>query len=219
MGLDGVEMVMAVEDAFGVAITDAEAEAATTPGKLIDLIVSKISAHFSSKCHSMVTFHQVRKALVERVGIPRESVRLHTDLRRLDVNLSESALWVLLENTHPHPQWPRLYPPIWVGRLIGFLCITGAVVLFIRQPQWEGILVGAISLLMGLCIWQQHRSRIPGRYASIRKLIRRLPAEGISNWTRANIAREVRSIVIGQLGLKEGEYREDAHFVRDLGMG
>ena len=219
MGLDGVEMVMAVEDAFGIAITDTEAEAVTTPGKLIDLIVSKISGHFSNKCHSMVIFHQLRKALVERVGIPRGSVRRHTDLRRLDVNLSESALWVLLENTLPHPQWPRLYPPIWVGRLIGFFCGTSAVVLFIRQPQWDGILVGAISLLVGLCIWQQHRSRIPGRYATIGKLIRRFPVEGKSNWRRATIAKEVQSIVIEQLGLKEGEYREDAHFVRDLGMG
>ena len=41
--------------------TDTEAEAVTTPGKLIDLIVSKISGHFSNKCHSMVIFHQLRK--------------------------------------------------------------------------------------------------------------------------------------------------------------
>lgn len=217
--MDGVEIVMKVEDAFGVTITEAEPGAVTTPSELIDLVHSKVSRHFSNKCASMVAFHRIRKALVEFAGVPRRSIRLDTDIRWLDVNLSECALWDLLENTLPHPRWPRLYPPIWVGRLLGLFCVTIAVVLFTRRPQLDGILFGTASLFVGLRIWQLYRSRIPGRYATIGKLVRKLPAGEVSNWRHAAIAREVQTIVIGQLGLKEGEYREDAHFVRDLGLG
>ena len=42
MGLDLVELVMAVEERFGITLTDAEAEKAETPAKLIDLVVSKV---------------------------------------------------------------------------------------------------------------------------------------------------------------------------------
>jgi acyl carrier protein len=44
MGLDGVELVMALEEGFGVTITDADAEACVTPAIVIDLIFGKLRA-------------------------------------------------------------------------------------------------------------------------------------------------------------------------------
>jgi acyl carrier protein len=38
MGMDGVEMVMMTEEAFGIEISDAEAERILTPGQLIALV-------------------------------------------------------------------------------------------------------------------------------------------------------------------------------------
>ena len=37
MGLDGVELVMAFEESFGISINDADAAAAVTPGRCRDL--------------------------------------------------------------------------------------------------------------------------------------------------------------------------------------
>jgi acyl carrier protein len=42
MGLDGVEIVSEVEDAFGITIQDAEAAKTVTPGQLIDLVLTKV---------------------------------------------------------------------------------------------------------------------------------------------------------------------------------
>lgn len=41
MGLDAVELVMAIEEEFGIDISDAEAETMATPRELIDFIWSK----------------------------------------------------------------------------------------------------------------------------------------------------------------------------------
>ncbi len=42
MGLDLVELVMTVEDRFGITLSNDDAVRADTPGKLVDLIYSKL---------------------------------------------------------------------------------------------------------------------------------------------------------------------------------
>ena len=42
MGLDGVELLMALEEAFGIEIKNEEAAETVTPGLVIDLIYSKL---------------------------------------------------------------------------------------------------------------------------------------------------------------------------------
>ncbi len=54
MGLDGVELVMAVEERFGIEITNAEAEKIITPGMLVDLIYSKVEATDRSICQPAI---------------------------------------------------------------------------------------------------------------------------------------------------------------------
>ena len=50
MGLDGVEMVMAVEEAFDIRIEASEAEKLLTPRLLIDFVQSKVSGATASVC-------------------------------------------------------------------------------------------------------------------------------------------------------------------------
>lgn len=50
MGLDGVELVLASEEEFKVAISDEEASKCETPGILTDLIYSKLRKSKQEKC-------------------------------------------------------------------------------------------------------------------------------------------------------------------------
>ena len=56
MGLDGVELIMASEEGFGVTITDAEAEACATPAAVIDLVYGKLRASDQRVCVSQRGF-------------------------------------------------------------------------------------------------------------------------------------------------------------------
>ena len=61
MGLDGVELVMAIEEGFGVTIADAEAEGCVTPAAMIDLVFHKLRASDERVCVSQRAFHLVRR--------------------------------------------------------------------------------------------------------------------------------------------------------------
>lgn len=57
MGLDGVEIVMKVEDAFGIGIADSEAEKIVTPAQLIALVLSKVDRTPQPACLTQRAFH------------------------------------------------------------------------------------------------------------------------------------------------------------------
>lgn len=75
MGLDGVEIVMKVEDAFGITIDDGEAGKIATPGQLIDLVLSKVGRTVDEACLTQRAFHRVRAALMRRMGVSRNQIR------------------------------------------------------------------------------------------------------------------------------------------------
>ncbi len=63
MGLDTVELVMEIEDAFSIKIPDDEASHMVTAGDVFDYIVAKTSVTTnSSVCLSAVAFYSLRRA-------------------------------------------------------------------------------------------------------------------------------------------------------------
>lgn len=63
MGLDSVELIMSVEDKFGIRIEDSEAEKIYTVQEFADIVFSKISFNPTNKCMSQIVFFKIRKAL------------------------------------------------------------------------------------------------------------------------------------------------------------
>lgn len=79
MGLDGVELVMAFEEGFGISISDEAAAHMLTPADVINWIGHRVNALADrSPCFSMIEFHRVRAQHFARNGIPRRAVRLDT---------------------------------------------------------------------------------------------------------------------------------------------
>ncbi|TLD70530.1 hypothetical protein FEM03_12455 [Phragmitibacter flavus] len=84
MGLDAVELVIAVEEAFGIAISDAEAGAMITPAHLIFHVQRAVGATRDRRaCISLRAFHRVRASLMGSVGASRSEVALHTRIETL----------------------------------------------------------------------------------------------------------------------------------------
>jgi hypothetical protein len=76
MGSDSIEIVLIWEEAFGISISDAEAETMFTSRQAIDRIFEKVRSNRPEDrgCLSMRAFFRLRKAL-EAVGVPRRAVR------------------------------------------------------------------------------------------------------------------------------------------------
>jgi acyl carrier protein len=60
MGLDGVELVMAWEEEFGIVISDEDAEKLITPHLAIDLITIRIHAESSTKFDRLTIRDEIR---------------------------------------------------------------------------------------------------------------------------------------------------------------
>lgn len=78
MGLDGVELVMDIEDEFGLTIPDDEAFRLETVGDVIDYIVARLRERAgppAGGCPSARTFYRLRAELAARLGVPRGAVR------------------------------------------------------------------------------------------------------------------------------------------------
>jgi hypothetical protein len=96
MGLDIVELVLAIEDGFQIHIADEEASNAATVGELYDLVISKLELQDSRRCLTSTAFYRTRRALVETLGVKRREVKPSTPLE------------VILPRKGRREQWRRI---------------------------------------------------------------------------------------------------------------
>jgi acyl carrier protein len=216
MGLDGVELVMSIEATFGVEFSDAEAEACITPAHVIDLVSRKVRPAPDAGCVSQRKFHKLRKILVQQFGVARRAVKPQADMRILLAGRDARDIWPQLQAAAGASHWPGLDLPRpamiseWtVAAVVGWLvgACLGAV---------AAMTAFLLALLALRSLDKPMRNQIPRRALS--GIVHCTdPGDGC-RWSRCEIAATIRSLVIEQLGIRPDRYREDAEFVRDLGM-
>lgn len=234
MGLDAVELVMAVEERFGIEIKDEEAEKLRTPALLTDFVVAKTKAQKSDYCATQRAFYRLRRAAMETFQVHRNQVRTDTRLEELFHKASRRELWERFGYSVGAIAWPKLeYPWAFSGPVMTIVAVlAGLSGFFLFQvlpyPVWVGWLL-AFSLWAAITtgvfeIAQRFRTDFPKRTKTIGDLTRRLVltypnfAESESNsWTRENVRLAIREIICEQLGL-DNDFDDQADFVRDLGV-
>jgi len=95
MGLDTVELIMAVEDTFSIAIPDKDASNFTTVGHLYDYIRSRRGAASACQCPTASAFWRLRGAMT-KTGIPRKLVRPAARLNDLFNGVDAHRQWRLV---------------------------------------------------------------------------------------------------------------------------
>ena len=110
MGLDGVELLLDLEEAFGVSITDGEAQSIQTVGQLYELVLSKLPE--SDACASMIAFNRLRRGL-QTSGAPRNRVVRSASLPELLPRPCRRVAWGRLASVSGL-KLPKLGRPRWV---------------------------------------------------------------------------------------------------------
>src|SRR5262245_28224570 len=75
MGLDIVEYVMAVEDAFEVALPDDRLDTVRSPRDFAALVAECVPAADSGPCLSQRAFYRLRWAMLNRADLPRGAIK------------------------------------------------------------------------------------------------------------------------------------------------
>ena len=109
MGLDLVELTMALEDAFEVPIPNDVARTLLTPGMVVDYLVTQLNPATNPKCLEQRAFFELRRALVAVTGRRRNEISPQT--RWVDI-LSESrwSKWRQIREHLGPKEWPSLQP-------------------------------------------------------------------------------------------------------------
>jgi len=227
VGLEGVELVMATEQEFGISITDEEAEKVFTPGMLIDLVCTKVRMSDKKTCASQSAFYRLRRALMERLELKRDALHPSTKLKDLFQVNDVSAFWNELKKDVKAKDWPGMSRPQWMNRLITAIVLAaaaGVFVWFYRTPAHLGqsmyfsILAAILTAIVLINSTRNFEKAVPAGVDKLSDLVRYVIIYPGAEWSHADVAEKVKQIVLDQLGIEQSRYAESASFTDDLGV-
>ncbi len=108
MGLDGVEIIMGWENAFGINLSEAEVFELRTPRQAIDLIAAKVGASDREPgvCLGLRAYHRIRQAFCSVAKVPRLQIRLNSKLRVLLPQEQRQNVWKAIFAQAGFPEAP-----------------------------------------------------------------------------------------------------------------
>ena len=92
MGLDLVEYVIAIEEAFEIDIPDADAVHLETPAKLIDYLCDRLGESADGPPLVQTAFYWLRKGLADELALPRGRIRPDSVISEL-TDRPENDVW------------------------------------------------------------------------------------------------------------------------------
>ena len=110
MGMDSVELVLGIEETFGIAITDEQAERMSTPRDVVDFVIGAVPTIEGDRCTTREVFALLRQGLVHTLGVERDELRLDTKISSLVDKKSWPAVWARLRSEFGGPHWPETLP-------------------------------------------------------------------------------------------------------------
>ena len=218
MGLDTVELVMAIEDEFGIVIHDGEAEKMTTPGQVSDYVMERVHTRKEDPNASQAAFYRLRTMLMREFAIPRHEIRPGMPLQRVlghDVRGNWKKLSRAL-GSNPLPALERS----------SFLVAGGVagIPLAMAAGFWTaGASLGVAVFACGVLVIAAERlskpwaSVLPKGMSTLDTLVPYAGGASSAIWTRAEVLARVLAITSEQLGVASDKVHEHAHFVNDLG--
>lgn len=229
MGLDTVELVISIEQSFGIQIPNEVAPMLETPGQVIDYIHSLQPKGDTHACLPQRAFHRLRRAFIALGLCSREEFKLETDLRNLVPPSQRRRVWKTLRLNHGLKLPPlKRHPMVSIG-----LATLLFVISFVISSMWSDSVKDFISFtlillcvlgIMTLWLTTPLAIRIQPRFSTpemnVSWLSRSEPGSLIPSdepLSRSQIADTVRTLTLDYCD--ERDYRESAHFVKDLGLG
>ncbi len=230
MGMDTSFILMDVEEAFDLRLSEQECGDVRTVGDLHALVAEKLHVGGEGPCLSMKTFHLLRRNLIATCGLGREEIRVDSQLMFLLPGRGRKAMWERLE----HRMGLKL-PELTLPTVLASVMLASAAGACIAIPV--GVISGmsvTAALITVLLICGKHyamhwlASPWANRFhvgirtvGDLTKAILRRNFGTLSRQARhagdLEIWHAVRAIVAQNMGISEEEIKPDSRFVEDLG--
>lgn len=232
MGLDIVELFMAVEERFQIHISDEEASDATTVGELQALIIGKLRVEDLKRCLTSATFYRVRRALVEVLGAERRQIRPDTQLITLLPETARREKWARIQR-QMGLEIPKLqFPPRidWGATTAGVL--MALTPLPFLQAGWHTVPLLLILPVAGYFLGQGLLRLVPhlavefpsgiGTAGDLTRdvLGRNYTAlvTSVGGWNRKAVYEALCDVIVRQTGVDRARITPEARLLDDLGI-
>lgn len=231
MGLDGVELVMAVEEAFDIQITDGDAAKMLTPRQVIDFVLGKVTTTTASVCLTQRAFNVLRKSLLRHGEWKRRDIAPAVTLaflipkpkRRVFLEQITVELGIKKTPEFVRARWLNIL--LVVGSLLAGLLAAvayGHVLQSLVIWIFVGVAIGtagiALRLTKSLCQEFPPKLQTVGDFSRwVMTHKSDLATASVPTWTRDQVEARVREIIVDTLGCKP-DFSLDANFVKDLGL-
>jgi acyl carrier protein len=237
MGLDTVEIVMKMEETFGIVFDDLDAEKIGTVGQAYRYILSKLELSPTAPCQSALIFYRLRRALMARTGADRRSIRPASSLADFLPVADRREGWVKLGNELGVTLPGLMLKPglallahafslaavaVWVAcflRLGGFSALSFIGLIFVT------LVVGLGSLILILSALRPFANEFPPSCKTIGGTVlaslERQPqtVDGVTKvWHPDEVWAVLRKLVSEQAGVSMDRIADETSFVSDLGM-
>ncbi|MGJ5813348.1 hypothetical protein [Paludibaculum fermentans] len=229
MGLDYIELVLALEDAFQISIADEEASGVVTVGDLHALVLAKLKGPDTKRCLTSAAFYRVRRGLVEVLGVDRRSIRPATLLRPMMPLGRRRTLWRRIQD-RTTLKLPNLGRHTGVTLALLALGLALTVIPGLRaRLEWGWLVCLAILGLIvgGVLMWMSPMLALefPYRAESVGDLARGALASNYSRLVEetgstspSEIWEVFCRIFIEQTGVSREDLRLEARIVDELGI-
>ena len=230
MGLDTVELVMDVEESFGIEIPDDDAQRIITVGDLYEFVKSQTDLAPAGTCLTAATFYEIRRGFTE-AGIT-ERFGPSTHLSEIAPWSDRRSFWFnLAQNTQL--QLPALTRPSWIVLLnILITCTASALIaLAISERDASGntfmicciaclCLIGSLTALATRPLAKLF-SKECSTFRSLSERVLALNAAKLKGKHGAMGSNDIwvilRELIVNQLGVDADEVTPTASFIKDLG--
>ena len=228
MGMDCVEIVMRVEDHFGIMIPNAEAVRVRTVGDLVSLIHGRITAAHEARCPTLAAFLKLRTTLREMKG--DGTLRIRPRQRIVDVlNAPDRrGLWrrlaKLLGSTPSDLRRPRLLGRLLFSSVVLLMAVglITAIVIDVNILPLTMVMAVFLSCCLGF-VTRPFQTIPPVEWVTFGDVALKIASVTVATKnlhlrTSDEVLRELRPLMADQLGVEPDEIVADARFVEDLGM-
>jgi len=220
MGLDGIEILMAVEEEFQIEIGYADASKCKTVGQLVEVVCSHVCHDPKEPCPSQQGFYQVRRALVEALHVKRSTVRPDTRLDQLFAVKSRRREWKRFMSVLVGPGEPMvgLVRPRWLSILIPIVSLSVGLAIFKWQFLFLALLCAFVLAIALSYLTIPFMRCFPTKYSYVKDLLRFVKTTSPRTWNSEQVFQTIRAIIVEQMRVAPSAVTMEADFVHDLGV-
>lgn len=226
MGLDAVEIVMDVENRFGITIRDEEALSIRTVSDLLSIINTRIAAARQAACANLSAFVRIRRLTRELIGLPNLRLRPSTKIASVVPANRRKQLWRALRDLYgsapPSLRRPKMLRYLLIATSLLAVLAALYVATFDIAYLSVGIFAVAAFIIALYVATTPFRTEPPITFSTFGDVSRRLVGVSIAtgpSHSEVEVLDAVRQICGDILGVDYDKVVPSARFIEDLGVG